>query len=53
VQLPTAEQEWHDLVKKFFEGLEKVLEWTASPEKLRLETESGITMADNLVGLGS
>ena len=32
-------------------GLEKVLEWTTSEEKLKVETESGITMADNLVGL--
>lgn len=48
---PTTEQEWHDLVKKFFEGLEKVLEWTSSPEKLAMETDPGITMADNLVGL--
>jgi hypothetical protein len=37
--------------KKFFEGLENVLEWTSSPEKLAVETDPEITMADNLVGL--
>lgn len=50
-QQPTTEQEWRDLVEKFFGGLEKVLEWTSSPAKLAVETDLGITMADNLVGL--
>jgi hypothetical protein len=50
-QQPSTEQEWHDLVEKFFEGLGKALEWTQSEEKLGLETDPGITMADNLVGL--
>jgi hypothetical protein len=48
---PTSEQEWDELVKEFFVGLGKALEWTSSPEKLLLETDPGITMADNLVGL--
>jgi hypothetical protein len=48
---PTSKQEWDELVKEFFVGLEKVLEWTSSPEKLAMETDPGITMADNLVGL--
>jgi hypothetical protein len=50
-QQPTTEQAWQDLVEKFFEGIEKVLEWTSSTEKLATETDPGITMADNLVGL--
>jgi uncharacterized damage-inducible protein DinB len=49
-QQPSTEKEWQDLVEKFFEGLEKALEWTSSPEKLAMETDPGITMADNLVG---
>jgi hypothetical protein len=50
-QQPTAEREWQDLVGKFFEGLEKVLEWTSSPEKLATKSDSGNTMSDNLVSL--
>jgi hypothetical protein len=48
---PTSEREWDELVKEFFVGLEKVLEWTQDEEKLRLETRPGNTMADNLVNL--
>ncbi len=48
---PASEQEWRELVREFFVGLEKALEWTQSAEKLGLETDSGITMADNLVNL--
>jgi hypothetical protein len=48
---PSTEQEWRELVGKFFEGLREALEWTSSSEKLAMETDPGITMADNLVGL--
>ena len=47
----TTEQEWRELVGKFFDGLKEALEWTRSPERLAIETDPGITMADNLVGL--
>jgi hypothetical protein len=48
---PSSEREWDELVGEFFAGLEKALEWTQDEEKLRLETDPGITMADNLVSL--
>ncbi len=47
----TTEQEWPELVGKFFDGLKEALEWTRSPERLAMETDPAITMADNLVGL--
>ena len=48
---PASERVWHALVDEFFVGLERVLTWTNSPEKLDLETDPGITMADNLASL--
>lgn len=48
---PASEQDWHDLVERFLDGLEQTLAWTTSPEKLELETDPGITMADNLHSL--
>lgn len=50
-QPPTSEQDWHDLVDRFFAGLGEVFAWTSSAEKLKLETDPGITMADNLTSL--
>lgn len=50
-QPPTSAQDWHELVEKFFAELSKVFEWTSSAEKLKLETDPGITMADNLTSL--
>ena len=50
-QPPTTEQEWHELVETFFSGLGKAFEWTRSAEKLKLETDPGITMAYNLESL--
>jgi len=44
-------EEWHALVSSYLTGVDKVLEWAASPEKLELETDPGITMADNLNSL--
>ena len=48
---PTSEQDWHDLVDRFDEGLKEVFVWTSSDEKLKLETDPGITMEFNLVSL--
>jgi len=50
-QPPTSEQGWHDLIDMFNEGLEEVFVWTSSEEKLKLETDPGIIMADNLMSL--
>jgi hypothetical protein len=44
-------EEWHALVARYRSSVEKVLEWAASPEKLALETDPGVTMADNLNSL--
>lgn len=48
---PVSEQDWRDLVSQFLSGLEKALEWASSPEKLKIESDPGITMDDNLVSL--
>jgi uncharacterized damage-inducible protein DinB len=48
---PSSEREWDELVKEFFAGLREALEWTQNEERLRFETDPGITMADNLVSL--
>ena len=45
---PTAKADWHNLVRTFYAGLEEVFAWTNSPERLKMETDPGITMADNL-----
>lgn len=41
---PSDEGEWRALVREFLGGLEKALEWGASPEKLARETSPGVTM---------
>ena len=43
--------EWERLVEDFLDGLTRALAWTTPPEKLKLETDPGITMADVLHGL--
>ena len=48
---PETEEEWTRLVNEFFSGLEKALEWTATPEKLNMETSPDSTMADVLRSL--
>ncbi len=48
---PVSEREWRDLVGQFLSGLEDALAWTDSPEKLQLESNSGVTMADDLLSL--
>lgn len=47
----TSAAEWHALVASYRAGVAKVLDWAAAPEKLAIETDPGITMADNLAGL--
>ncbi len=44
----TSEQEWQALVRTFFAALDGVFAWMNSPERLKMETDPGITMADNL-----
>ena len=50
-QPPSSEQDWHDLIDRFNEGLRKFLFGTSSVDKLKLETDPGITMEDNLLSL--
>lgn len=45
---PETEEDWSALVAEFLQGLEKALAWGASPEKLRMEVDPGVTMADVL-----
>ena len=44
-------EEWQALVSSYLTGVDKVMEWPASPERLAVETDPGITMADNLDSL--
>ena len=48
---PEREEEWTNLVTEFLSGLEKALEWASSPEKLCVEVEKGVTMAEVLHSL--
>lgn len=48
---PELEEEWSALVAEFLQGLEKALAWGASPEKLSMEVDPGVTMADVLESL--
>jgi len=50
-KVPASEQDWRDLVGQFLSGLEKALEWADSLEKLKIESDPGITMDDYLVSL--
>jgi len=48
---PASEAEWGALVAEFLAGIEKALWWTESRERLKQETDPGVTMADVLVSL--
>src|SRR5215471_8186946 len=45
---PEHEQQWHDLVRKFMEGASAAAALGQEPERLALELEPGLTMADEL-----
>ena len=45
---PEHEDQWHDLVRVFLEGARTAAEMGPSPERLALEVEPGVTMADEL-----
>ena len=49
--VPEQLEEWTALVDDYFSGVTQALAWTASPEKLNLEVDPGVTMADVLQGL--
>ncbi len=48
---PVHEQQWHDLVQQFLEGARDAVSWAQAPERLAVEWEPGVTMADELHSL--
>jgi len=45
---PEHEDQWHDLVKGFMDGARAAVALGQAPERLALEVEPGVTMADEL-----
>ena len=45
---PEHEQQWHDLVQQFLEGAQAAVAWAQAPDRLAIEVEPGVTMADEL-----
>lgn len=43
--------DWQELVQSYLAGVDRVLSWADSPERLAVESDPGITMADNLASL--
>jgi len=45
---PEHEQDWHDLVRLFLDGARAAAAMGQAPERMALEVEPGVTMADEL-----
>lgn len=45
---PEHERQWHDLVGRFLEGARDAAAMEQAPERLAVEVEPGVTMADEL-----
>jgi len=45
---PQHEHQWHDLVREFLDGAHAAAAMGQQPERLALEVEPGVTMADEL-----
>jgi hypothetical protein len=45
---PEHEQQWHDLVQQFLDGARAAAALGHTPERLALEVEPGVTLADEL-----
>lgn len=45
---PELESQWHDLVRLFLTGARAAAALGQSPERLALEVEPGVTLADEL-----
>lgn len=45
---PEHEQQWHDLVQMFLDGAHTAAALGQAPERLALEVEPGVTLADEL-----
>ena len=50
-EAPEREQQWGDLVRLFLDGAQAAVAWAQSPERLAMEEEPGVTMADELHSL--
>ena len=48
---PEHEQQWHDVVRLFLDGARAAVAWGGSPERLAVEVQPGVTMADELHSL--
>ncbi len=48
---PQDEQQWHDLVRLFLDGARDAVACGHAPERLALEVEPGVTVADELHSL--
>ena len=48
---PEHEQQWNDVVRLFLDGARAAVALAESPERLALEAEPGVTMADELNSL--
>ena len=46
--VPQHAQQWDDLVRQFLDGARAAVAWAESPERLALEVEPDVTMADEL-----
>ena len=46
--VPEHEHQWHDLVRVFLDGARAAAAMGQAPERLALEVEPGVTMADEL-----
>src|ERR1044072_9776087 len=46
--VPEREHQWHDLVRAFLDGARAAAALAQTPERLAVEVESGVTMADEL-----
>ena len=45
---PEHEQQWHDLVQQFLEDAQAAVALAQAPDRLAMEVEPGVTMADEL-----
>ena len=45
---PEYEQQWHDLVKEFLQSAQAAVALAEEPDRLAMEVEPGVTMADEL-----
>ena len=45
---PEHEQQWHDLLQAFLDGAREAAAMGQTPERLAVEVEPGVTMADEL-----